>query len=297
MRYEDQSQTGSSIGQSPDGPQAHNDYDVIPAGAHAPATGDVITGLGTVSGTAGADSLGTGNAVIVSISGASGTDDTLSAGHFDIAGEYGVLRIDAHGNYTYTRNAGSPEGVADVFTYTLADKSGAQDTAQLTIRIEGDTTDLANAQKIVPGADGVVTLPPGVQLSDVHVVGRDLVIDMPDGTHMVIVDGAVFVPQLVLGGVEVPATNVAALLIDSEPQPAAGPPQSSGGNFEVPVAPLDPGVPLGDLIPPTELNYQPPEFVDVGIEEKKDEIPSILIQPDGQPATIAASDSVDEAPK
>jgi hypothetical protein len=61
-----------------------------------------------------------------------------------------------------------------------------------------------------------------------------------------------------------PASNLAALLIDSEPKPAAGdtsPTQlSSGGNFEVPVAPLDPGVPLGDLIPPTELHYTPPEF-------------------------------------
>ena len=45
---------------------------------------------------------------------------------------------------------------------------------------------------------------------------------MPDGTQMVIIDGAVFVPQLVLGGVEVPATNLAALLIGQEPQPAAG---------------------------------------------------------------------------
>ena len=72
----------------------------------------------------------------------------------------------------------------------------------------------ANAQQIVPGPDGVVTLPAGVELSDVHVVGRNLVIDMPDGSQMVIVDGAVFVPQLVLNGVEVPSSNLAALLID-----------------------------------------------------------------------------------
>ena len=97
-------------------------------------------------------------------------------------------------------------------------------------------------------------------MSDIHVNGRDLVIDMPDGTQMVIPGGAVFVPQLAIGDVEVPPTNLAALLINSEPQPAAGPPQSSGGNFADPVPPLDPGVPLGDLIPPTELSYSPPEF-------------------------------------
>ena len=129
----------------------------------------------------------------------------------------------------------------------------------------------ANAVQVVPGPDGVVTLPEGVELSDIHVVGRNLVIDLPDGTQMVIVDGAVFVPQLVLGTVEVPSTNLAALLIDSEPTPAAGPPQSSGGNFAVPVAPLDPGVPLGDLIPPTELSYTPPEFNDVANAIEEDE--------------------------
>ena len=35
----------------------------------------------------------------------------------------------------------------------------------------------------------------------------------------------------------------------------------------MPVQPLDPGVPLGDLIPPTELNYTPPEFEDLFPDE------------------------------
>jgi len=34
------------------------------------------------------------------------------------------------------------------------------------------------------------------------------------------------------------------------PKPGAGTPQSGGGNFVVDVGPLDPGVPLGDLLPP-----------------------------------------------
>ena len=42
--------------------------------------------------------------------------------------------------------------------------------------------------------------------------------------------------------------------------PAAGTPQSSGGNFAVDVAPLDPGVPLGDLLPPVDFGYTPPVF-------------------------------------
>ncbi len=188
------------------------------------------------------------------------------------------------------------ENVRDRFTYTLADNNGATDTGSLIVEI-GKTPVVikAGAQQIVPGPDGVVTLPPGVELSDIRVVGRNLVIDMPDGTQLIIIDGAIFVPQLVLGGVEVPSTNLAALLIGQEPQPAAGEaPQSSGGNFDVPVPPLDPGVPLGDLIPPTEYDYIPPEPLPPLLPLDDDEEPSIVIQPDGQPASVNAVDSVDE---
>ena len=208
-------------------------------------------------------------------------------------GEFGKLSVDAEGNYVYQANKGV-ENVRDRFTYTLADNNGASDTASLIVEI-GKTPFAvkADAQQIVVGPDGVVTLPAGVELSDVHVVGRNLVVDMPDGTQLIIIDGAVFVPQLVLNGVEVPATNVAALLIGQEVQPAAGEsPPSSGGNFAVPPPPLDPGVPLGDLIPPTEYTYKPPEPqppLDI-----QDSEPEIQIQPDGQPAAVNAIDSVDE---
>ncbi|WP_347717992.1 hypothetical protein [Sphingomonas sp.] len=151
----------------------------------------------------------------------------------------------------------------------------------------------ANAQRVMPGIDGVVTLPAGVELSDVHAVGRDLVVNLPDGTQMIIVDGAVFVPELVIGNVEVPATNLAALLIDAEPKPAAGLSQSSGGNFAVPVGPLDPGAPLGNLLPPTDFGYTPPQFKEIApfINNK----PSVVIDTPDQPAGAAnATASVNE---
>ena len=81
-------------------------------------------------------------------------------------------------------------------------------------------------QRSIPTAERIV-LPQGVELSDIRVVGRDLVVMLPDGTEMVILDGAVSVPQLVIGNVEIPAANVAALLVGREPQPAAGPPNMS----------------------------------------------------------------------
>ncbi|HET7709930.1 MAG TPA: VCBS domain-containing protein, partial [Sphingomicrobium sp.] len=275
------------------GTDARSDADVIPAGSQAPAVGNTITGAGTVSGAAGADIIGSAPGQVVAIQGAGGADDSASGGTMQVSGRYGVLNMEGDGSYRYTRNGDTPDGVRDVFTYTLADADNARDTATLTIDIGREPVVVqANAQQVVVGPDGVVTLPAGVTLADIHVVGRNLVIDMPDGTQMVIVDGAVFVPQLVLGGVEVPSANVAALLIDSEPVPAAGNPQSSGGNFGLPPAPLDPGVPLGDLIPPVEQDYTPPIFEDVG--QFVDDEPEIFIQPDGQPASVAAIDQVDE---
>ena len=254
MRYEDASGSFQASG-----PNANDDSDTLPAGSRQAATGNLITGEGTQYAAAGADSAVGGH--ITSIGGKGGEDSSFSGGKLSVAGEHGNLSVDAEGNYNYVANKNAPENVRDRFIYTLADNQGNTDTAALIIEF-GKTPVVikANAQQIVPGPDGVVTLPPGVELSDVMVVGRNLVINMPDGTQLVILDGAVFVPQLVLDGVQVPATNVAALLIGQEPQPAAGElPPSSGGNFAVPPPPLDPGVPLGDLIPPTVRDYVPPE--------------------------------------
>ncbi|MBA3668084.1 MAG: hypothetical protein H0W65_10255, partial [Sphingomonas sp.] len=294
MRYEDSSQSGAfntdSRGQSP---VAHDDIDALAAGARTPATGNLITGEGTRDGAASADQA-TAPAHITAIAGAGGQDSD-SSGKFQIDGQFGHLSVDAKGNYSYLANKGTPENSRDRFTYTLADSEGKTDTAALTVEI-GKTPSVikTNAQQVVPGPDGVIVLPAGVQLSDIHVVGRNLVIDLPDGTQMVIVDGAVFVPQLVLDNVEVPATNLAALLINDEPIPAAGgAPQSSGGNFAVPLSPLDPGVPLGDLIPPTVYTYTPPEVRELfDILDRK---PSITIDSGNGIAVENAVDSVDEA--
>src|SRR3990170_2569210 len=227
MRYEDASATGSADqAATPSTLSALNDADVMLAGNYGPATGNAITGTGTISGIAGADMIGAG-ASITAIQGAGGTDTSFSAGKLSVAGQYGVLTIDAEGNYSYVRNQGSPNGVSDVFSYTLSGADGATDMATLTINIGKTPLAVqANAVQVVPGPDGVVTLPDGVELSDIHVVGRNLVVELPDGSQMIIVDGAVFVPQLVLGTVEVPSTNLAALLIDSEPTP----PAVSGGD-------------------------------------------------------------------
>src|SRR5687768_6919394 len=281
MRYDDASQAGSMAADS--APVARADLDALPPGSFGPATGNTITGTGTITGTAGADSPGDAPAQIVALEGAGGPANA-SGESFRASGQYGVLNMDAQGNFDYVRNAGTPDGVQDVFNYTLADRDGSKSSTTLTIEIRQEETAVV---------DGVVNLPPGVELSDIRVNGRDLVIQMPDGTQMVIPGGAVFVPNLVIGDVQVPPSNLAALLIDSEPQPAAGQLQSSGGNFAVDVPPLDPGVPLGDLLPPTELFFPEPDVEEV-FDDVDDE-PEITITPDGQPAAVNAVDSVDEA--
>ncbi|MGH6780815.1 MAG: Ig-like domain-containing protein, partial [Sphingomonadaceae bacterium] len=151
------------------------------------------------------------------------------------------------------------------------------------------------AIRVVPGPDGVVTLPEGVSLDQIRVSGRDLIVQLPDGSQMVIVDGAVFVPQIVLGGVEIPPLNLAALLIGNEPQPAAGPPRSSGGNFADPVGDIGDPFNLGDLLPPTELAFPQPEEREI-IPALVDREPTIVIvTPDNPTGSVSASSSVNEA--
>jgi len=281
MRYDDASNTGSMAADS--APTARPDVDALPSNSFGPASGNAITGAGTVSGAAGADMVGDAPAKVVEVNG-SGGPTSASGDGFQAAGQYGVLSMDTQGNFNYVRNAGTPDGVQDVFGYTIADADGSTSATTLTMNI---------GEAITLQAQNIVNLPAGVQMSDIKVVGRDLVITMPDGSQMVIPNGAVFVPQLVIGDVELPATNLASLLIDSEPQPAAGQLQSSGGNFENPVPPLDPGVPLGDLIPPTELAFPPIDIEEPG--QFIDREPELIIEPvDGAPAVNAFSD-VNEA--
>ncbi|HEU4650189.1 MAG TPA: hypothetical protein VFS49_02130, partial [Croceibacterium sp.] len=178
MRYEDASSSFSSQGAG--APDARDDADALPAGSRGPATGNTITGEGTITGAAGADVVTSGPGKIVALEGAGGSD-SADGGSLHVEGRFGELTMDSRGGYSYSPHAAKPEGGSDVFRYTLADSEGARDTATLTIDIGREIEKVeANAQQIIPGPDGVVTLPPGVELSDIMVVGRNLVINLPD---------------------------------------------------------------------------------------------------------------------
>ncbi|MCT2558920.1 DUF5801 domain-containing protein [Tsuneonella sp. YG55] len=165
---------------------------------------------------------------------------------------------------------------------------------------DDETTELQNSGNASPVAGsgvtrvltadsaGVVVLPAGTELGDIQIEGRDLVVVGADGVRYVIPDGAIIVPQLVIGDVAIPPLNLAALLVGNEPQPAAGNPQSSGGNFASAVGPIQAAYGLGDLLPYTELNFPQPEEQEI-IPAIPDREPTITIITADQPLGVQAA--------
>ncbi|WP_459592943.1 DUF5801 repeats-in-toxin domain-containing protein, partial [Bradyrhizobium diazoefficiens] len=122
-----------------DGPLAVNDFDSVAHGDLV-ATGNVITGHDIPGGDSNAtdgvaDSAGTDGAKITEVAGVTTVTTPNGANDFVIAGQFGTLTINEHGDYTYTRFNGSPVVGNDVFTYTLTDGDGDFSTAKLTINV------------------------------------------------------------------------------------------------------------------------------------------------------------------
>ncbi|HUQ14157.1 MAG TPA: tandem-95 repeat protein, partial [Novosphingobium sp.] len=128
-----------TVSASDDAPTARADTDAVPASTFTAQTGNVVTGVGTTSGAAGVDTLGADGATVTrvaSVNVAANTDTSFDAsGNLQVTGQYGVLTIRADGSYAYTRSAGTPGGVSDVFNYTLTDADGSASSANLTIAI------------------------------------------------------------------------------------------------------------------------------------------------------------------
>jgi T1SS-143 domain-containing protein len=65
-----------------------------------------------------------------------------TTGNLTIEGDFGTFVVNNAGRYTYTTHNDDPNGT-DVFTYTLRDYDGDQDTAELSIRVTPDGTPVA----------------------------------------------------------------------------------------------------------------------------------------------------------
>lgn len=175
------------------------------------------------------------------------------------------------------------------------DLEGLDDTSNL--YQESDVSQSSSRQILQADANGVVTLPDGVSLNDIVVSGRDLVINLADGSVIIIPEGAVIVPQLVVEGVAIPPATIAALLNDAELNPEAGPDAqtpSSGGNFLADEGAIQDAFDLGDLLPYTELGRAPEE--DEEIIPFDDFDPEIVIEtPDNPIGVTNAIATVNEA--
>ncbi|MEQ8312335.1 MAG: Ig-like domain-containing protein, partial [Sphingopyxis sp.] len=148
---------------------------------------------------------------------------------------------------------------------------------------------------LVPDASGRIVLPAGASIDDISVSGTDLIVTLPNGQVLIVPNGAVDVPAIVVDGDTVPASTVAQLLEGlADFNPEAGI-RSSGGNFADPEGPIQDAYALGDLLPYTELAFPQPEDREL-LPDVPDEEPEVVIVTPDQPAgATAATASVDEA--
>ncbi|WP_264296795.1 DUF5801 repeats-in-toxin domain-containing protein [Mesorhizobium sp. B1-1-8] len=119
-------------------------------------------------------------------------------------------------------------------------------------------------------AGNVVKLPANVSIDNIKVEGHNLVLQQPDGSEIVIKDGALNVPTFIIGDVEVPRVALIAALESSHVDVAFGAdgsisaggngsPGSAGGNFEHPAGGIGDGFGLTALLPPTDLAFGQPD--------------------------------------
>jgi VCBS repeat-containing protein len=118
------------------------------------------------------------------------------------------------------------------------------------------------------GQGSVLTLPAGATIDAPRVNGTDLEFVQPDGTVIVVPNGAITGLTIVIDGTTIPAETVAAIFDASGIQTAAGPETptaipSSGGNFATPVPGIGDGLPLIDLLGNTDFGFGPPETEDL----------------------------------
>ncbi|MDG4874255.1 DUF5801 repeats-in-toxin domain-containing protein, partial [Mesorhizobium sp. WSM4935] len=152
-------------------------------------------------------------------------------------------------------------------------------------------------------AGNVVKLPANVSIDNIKVDGHNLVLVQPDGSEIVIKDGALNVPTFILGDVEVPRVALIAALEASHVDVAFGAdgsisaggngsPSSAGGNFEQPAGGIGDGFGLTALLPPTDLAFGQPEHRDLfpGLV-RENSTPTIL---DLTPSVDGGDTTVDE---
>ncbi|MER8753542.1 Ig-like domain-containing protein, partial [Mesorhizobium sp. M1050] len=192
-----------------DVPTAVADIDSIAAGQFGPATGNVLVG-GTDAGDGNttdgiADTQGADGATVVGVAAGNTNTDVTDAATLDVPfqGAYGKLTLHSDGSYTYVRDAGTPGGVNDVFTYTIKDGDGDTSHTTLTISIGNSTPVITDLTPAANGGDVVVNEAalnvgtpggPGSDPASTAETGAGtFTISSPDGIHSLAIDGNAFI--------------------------------------------------------------------------------------------------------
>ncbi|MER9685236.1 hypothetical protein, partial [Mesorhizobium sp. M0139] len=145
----------------------------------------------------------------------------------------------------------------------------------------------AAPHEYVADASNIVKLPADVSIDNIKVDGHNLLLEQPDGSVILIKDGALNVPTFIIGDVEVPRVALLAALEASHVDVAfgadgsisAGPGgsnPSAGADFSVPPGGIGDGFGLSALLPPTDLAFGQPDHRELFPSLRPDSTPSII---------------------
>ena len=140
-----------------------------------------------------------------------------------------------------------------------ADGNTANDANGETVTLPPSIAGATVAKTYTSSEGAKIELGSGTAIDKVIIFAGNLYFVQPDGSVVVIIDGAKFVPTLIVLGAEIPALELARTIEGAgEDVPTAGPVtanDSSGGSFAVPPGQIGPPLDLTALLPPTALQF------------------------------------------
>ena len=287
MRYEDASQSGSSNNENP---VARDDADALAAGARGPATGNVITGAGTQTGSLGAD-LGADDAQIVSISGAQRQRLQLRRRQACRRRRVRPPQRRCRGQLYLPRQQGRAGKFARPLHLQARRRAGQQRQRHADHRnrqVAGRGPGQCPAGRARPRRRRRASRRrraerrPGRRPQPRHRPARR----PPDGDHRRRGVRAAAGARRRRSSRDQPCRLADRLRNPPRRGRRAGRPQSSGGNFEVPVGPLDPGVDAWRPHPADRTRLCPARIPRSRVRSTTTTSREILIQTPDQPAGV-----------
>src|SRR3546814_1454702 len=146
--------------------------------------------------------------------------------------------MDAFDNPARNGIIGSQQGGASADQMNKAASGSDFLTAAAHVTATAAALPLAIQAILVPDASGRIVLPAGASIDDVSVSGADLIVTLPNGQVLIIPNGAVDIPSIVLDGDTLPPSNVARRHDNlGQFNPEAGI-RSPGGTYADPDGPI-----------------------------------------------------------